>query len=279
MSIQIESKFFRSNNDNYDESHNCKCKTSTNEEGQESIVKDRDSINTDAFKRDADRKALFFHKRQGIQPYFSKVRGRIITNSGLRCPNAMQFDSLHLLQRKNLHSTLYSFFNGCTHEILYTIQHPCATTLEPVPSFRLPTEMKRLTLPWNKPVLLGTQAAFAASTTRNPWFAGTICLRPRRRPPAARDHSHGTTLGMFFPCACVPPPMLCPSVVSAFRRCVPSACNGETTVASMANWLPPNNVKPSAITSKRRASLLWESVMSRSRSTTFGLRPTLAILN
>ena len=91
------------------------------------------------------------------------------------------------------------------------------------------------------------QPSHLPSTTRNHWFPGTICLRPRqRRPQTARDHSHGTTLGVFFPGACAPPPM-----------------------ASVANWMPRNNVTLSAMNSKQRAAFLWEGVMSKSRSMMF----------
>ena len=68
-------------------------------------------------------------------------------------------------------------------------------------------------------------------------------------------------------------------VLACLRQCLPisgvrsvvctTSVQRETTVVSLANWLPPNNVKPSAMTSKRRASLLWKGVMSKSRSITF----------
>ena len=82
-----------------------------------------------------------------------------------------------------------------------------------------------------------------------------------------RAHSHGTTLGMFFPCACVPPQCL---PISGVRLWSVFAINVQWRDHSdVHGQLPPNNVKPSAMTSTRRASLLWENVMSRSRSITF----------
>ena len=153
---------------------------------------------------------------------------------------------------------------------------------QPQATLSLPAEMKRLTLPWNKPednssvctMLLVRSREVSWNTLAKHQMKSLVfwdhlpptssAITTSRARPFPR-HNSGYVLSLCLRASA----NACPSLLSAFRRCVPSACNGETTVASMANWLPPNNVKPSAMTSKRRASLLWEGVMSRSRTITF----------
>ena len=68
-----------------------------------------------------------------------------------------------------------------------------------------------------------------------------------------------------------------PSSTSALLRWVASPCNGDTTVASKANWHPPNRVNPSATTSNRRPSMRHGAIQCRGFATLHSETPGLLL--
>ena len=73
------------------------------------------------------------------------------------------------------------------------------------------------------------------------------------RPPSANltsdnDQENPANSGYVLTLSFLAEHRAAPSVKSAPRLCVPSPRSGETSVASSANWHPPNKVTPSATT-------------------------------
>ena len=125
----------------------------------------------------------------------------------------------------------------------------------------LAAETKRLTSPWNNP---GDNWPSGNTNGLRTCPPQGIVVSWDHLPPTslaittAGDHSHGTTVDMFFLCACVPG--VCFSVVFAFRRCpqraTAEACEGgETRGPEMAQ--DPWHGRKSGTLRSYQSTLVW----------------------